>query len=271
MTNTNKFALLVAVLSGVLVLAPALASAQVGVSAAGSADVGGTGVNASTTVTLTAAEQKAISRGDQEIARRISALTALNTRVQAMQEVTDTFKQSLSANIQTEISTLTSLQAKIDADTDLPTLKTDIQSITKSYRVYALILPQGRIAAADRAVTIVTLMSSLGSKLQARIQAAPAGSNTTALTAALTDMSNKLQDAQTQAQAAVTVTASLQPDNGVATVMASNEAALKQARTDLQTATSDLQAARKDITTIVNGLKALPSASASASSTTSTQ
>lgn len=261
---------MLAVLLGLVALAPAFALAQTAVDT--SATVNTTGVSASVTgsATLTAAEQKAVSRGDQEITRRISALNDLNTRVQAMQAVTASFKQALAANIQTEVTGFTSLKAKIDADTVLATLKTDIQSITKSYRVYALILPQGRIAAAaDRVVTIVTMMSTLGSKLQARIQAAStAGNDTTALTAALTDMSSKLQDAQTQAQAAVTVTESLQPDNGSSTVMASNTATLKQGRTDFQTATSDLQAARKDITTIVAGLKAFPSASASASSTT---
>lgn len=264
---------MLAALLGLIVLAPAFALAQTA-TVDTSATVNTTGASASVTgsATLTAAEQKAVSRGDQEITRRITALNDLNTRVQAMQAVTATFKQNLAANIQTEITTFTNLQAKIDADTDLATLKTDIQSITKSYRVYILVLPQGRIAAAaDRVVTIVTMMSTLGSKLQARIQAAStAGNDTTALTAALTDMSGKLQDAQTQAQAAVTATASLQPDNGDTTVMASNTAALKQARTDIQTAMTDLQAARKDVSTIVSGLAKF-NANVNASSTTQTQ
>ena len=137
--------------------------------------------------------------------------------------------------------------------------------------MFALVLPQGRIAAAaDRAVTITGMMSTLGSKLQARIQAAStAGNNVTAVTAALTDMGSKISDAQTQAQAAVSVTAALTPDNGVASVMASNTAALKTGQADIKTAVSDLTAARKDIATIVNDLKAFPvSASASASTTT---
>ncbi|MDE1924747.1 MAG: hypothetical protein KGH79_01020 [Patescibacteria group bacterium] len=276
MTNFKQLTLMLAVLLGLVTLAPALAFAQsygASVTANTSANVGAAGAsaNVSGSATLTAAETKAISRGDQEITRRIQALNDLNTRVQGMQAVTDSFKQNLAASIQTEITTLTTLKAKIDADTDLATLKTDIQSITKSYRVYVLILPQGRIAAAaDRVVTIVSMMSTLGSKLQARVQtASSAGNDTTALTAALTDMSSKLQDAQTQAQAAVTATASLQPDNGNATVMASNTAALKQARTDIQTATKDLQAARKDITTVVSGLAKF-NANVNASSTTQT-
>ena len=122
-----------------------------------------------------------------------------------MQKVTDAFKQSLKHHRTAEISTLAALKTKIDADTDATTLKADLKSITKSYRVYALVLPQGRIAAAaDREVTLVSMMSTLGTKLQARVQAAgQSGADVTAATATLTDMSSKLQDAQTQAQAAV--------------------------------------------------------------------
>ncbi len=245
--------LYVALSLGLITLAPVLALAQ---STAGA-------------TTLTAAEKTAISRGDQEITRRTNALTDLNTRVQAMQKVTDAFKQNLSATIQTELTNLTALKAKIDADTDLATLKTDIKSVTQSYRIFALIVPQGRIAAAaDREVALVSMMSTLGGKLQARVQASQqSGNDVTSLTAALTDMAAKIQDAQTQAEAAVTASAGLTPDNGDATMMASNNAALKTARADLKTANADLVAARKDITTIIAGLKAMPAA-ATASTTT---
>lgn len=262
MKKLNYLSFLVALALGLITLVPALVSAQ--------ATVGATVTTPVASVTLTAAETKAISRGDQEITRRITALTDLNTRVQAMQKVTDTFKAGLSATITNEISTLTTLKAKIDADTDLTTLKTDIQSITKSYRVFILILPQGRIAAsADREVTIVSMMSTLGSKLQARIQTAQqGGADVTAMNASLTDMAAKIQDAQTQAEAAVTATASLTPDNGVASVMASNTTALKAGRADLKTAQTDLVAARADIASIVKGLAAVRT-TATASSTTS--
>jgi hypothetical protein len=255
----------IALLLGLVTLAPVLALAQ---STAGAAASPG----AVTAAPLTAAETKAVSRANQEIDRRTTALTALNTRVQAMQKVTDAFKQSLSATIQTELTNLAALKAKIDADTDLATLKTDIKSITQSYRIFALILPQGSIAAAaDREVTLVSMMSTLGSKLQARIQSAGQnGNDVTKLTAALTDMAAKLQDAQTQAAASVTVSAALTPDNGDATKMASNTAALKQARADIKAANADLTAARKDVNTILAGLKTMPAATTASSTTSAT-
>jgi hypothetical protein len=183
-----------------------------------------------------------------------------------MQKVTDAFKQGISASMTNEINTLTSLKAKIDADTDVATLKVDIKSITDSYRVFALVLPQGRIAAAaDREVELVSMMSTLGSKLQARVQAAQqGGTDVTAMTASVTDMAAKLKDAQTQAEAAVTASASLTPDGGDATKMKSNQTALAQARTDLKASQADIVAARKDVATIVKALAtAKPAATAS--------
>jgi len=271
MKRINYITLLVAIALGLVTLAPAFAAAQTAsVNTSAAVTAPGASVNTNTSITLTAAEKTAIGRGDTEITRRTAALTDLNTRIQAMQKVTDAFKAGISASITNEINTLASLKAKIDADADLATLKTDIQSITSSYRVFALVLPQGRIAAAaDREVTIVSMMSTLGSKLQARIQAAQqGGADVTAMSAALTDMAAKLQDAQTQAEASVTASASLTPHNGDSTKMAANNAALKTARTDLKTAQTDLVAARKDINTIVTALGKVK-ATTTASSTTS--
>jgi hypothetical protein len=267
MKRINYITLLVALSLGLVTLAPAFAAAQVGAAVNATAAVTAPGATAS--VTLTASQKTAITRGDTEIDRRVKALTDLNTRIQTMQKVTDTFKSGISASITNEINTLAALKVKIDADTDGTTLKTDVQSITGSYRVFALVLPQGRIAAAaDREVELVSMMSTLGSKLQARITAAgQAGATTTAMTASLTDIAAKLQDAQTQAEASVTASASLAPDGGDKTKMAANITALKTARADLAAAQKDLIAARADITSIVKAL-AKVSATVSASSTT---
>lgn len=272
MKRINYITFLIAVSLGLINLAPAMVAAQTAaVKATAAVTAPGTTVNANADagVVLTAVQKIAIKRADTEIDRRIQALTDLNTRIQAMQKVTDTFKSGVSASITNEINTLTALKAKIDADTDAATLKTDVQSITGSYRVFALVLPQGRIAAAaDREVELVSMMSTVGAKLQARIQAAQqAGATTTSLTAALTDMAAKLQDAQKQAEAAVTASASLTPDNGDKAKMASNQAALKEARADIVVAQKDLAAARKDVATITSGLNKL-NGSVHASSTT---
>jgi hypothetical protein len=243
--------------SALLLVSPFVASAAV------------LGTHASTT-NATAIQNRITngkSRADQEIKRRIDALNALATRVSAMKHVSDADKSSLTASIQSQIATLTALQAKIDADTDIATLKADIQSITKSYRIFLLILPKARITAAgDRIADVAATLTTLAGKLQARISATTG--DTSALTASLSDMNAKITDATAQASASITEVAPLVPDNGDTGVTASNAAALKDARSKIEAAIKDLVTARQDAGSIVKGLKALGAGSTTASSTT---
>jgi len=200
---------------------------------------------------------KAKMHADQELDRRVASLNALAARVNDMKRITDAQKSSLTMSINDQVTVLATLKAKIDADTDVAALRTDIQSITKSYRIYALILPQASlVAAADRAMTVASSMSALSGKLQSRISTLQAsGTDVTALQAAYADFNLKIADANTQANAAVTEVVSLKPDNGDKTVMAANIAALKDARKKVQVAQQDFVAARKDAETIVKGIR----------------
>lgn len=270
MTNVKKFLLNLAIALGVVALVPVYAMAQSGVNATAQTTVGSTSVKA--TVKLGAAETKAKERANQEIDRRIKALTDLAARIGTMQKVTDAFKQGVNATVQNEITALNALKAKIDADTDTATLKTDIQSITKSYRIYALVIQQIRIAAAaDREVVLVSMMSTFGSKLQARIQTAQqSGSDVTALMTSLNTMAAKLQDAQAKAQAAVSISATLTPDDGDAAKLKSNNAALKEARDNIKAAHKSITEARKEAGSIISGLAKLKAGTAATSTTTVT-
>lgn len=204
-----------------------------------------------------------VNRAITEITNRVNALTSLETRVNAIQKLSSSEKSSLSSQIQTQITTMKNLQAQITADgngnsTSTSSLKTDMQSITKAYRIYALIIPQGTIAAAgDRATAIASAITTLSGSLQTRItQAQAAGATMTSSISALADLKAKAADADAQAQAAIDKVASLVPDNGNATVLQANNAALKAARTDIQTAQKDLVTARQDAQSIIQAIKA---------------
>jgi len=169
-------------------------------------------------------------------------------KIQAMKKVSDADKTTLAGQIQTQVTTLTTLKAKIDADTDITVLRTDVKSIIASYRIFMLIIPRGHIvAAADRMSTLVDDMTALGTKIEKRITAAQtAGKDVTALNALLADFTAKLADAKTQSQAAITKVVSLNPDNGDTAVMQANTATLKAARADIKVGTQDLsQCARR--------------------------
>ena len=202
-----------------------------------------------------------VAKATTEITNRVNALNALETRVNGMQKVSASDKSSISANLQAAITAMTTLQSQISTDqssNNTSSLKTDVQSITKDYRIYALVLPQGSIAAAsDRVLTITDALTTLSGKLQTRItDEQNAGADMSAAVTALADLNAKGADATTQANSAVSGTASLQPDNGNTTIAQSNTAALKSARTDLRTAQSDIKTARQDASTIVQAIKA---------------
>ena len=214
-----------------------------------------TGVKASATVSL----PTLIAKADTAITARIADLNKLNARVQAMKNESGAEKANISTQVQTNITGLTTLKAKIDADTDVTVARTDAATIFSTFRIYALVVPQGDIlAAADRVTTINGLMTTLGTKMQARITAdQAAGKDVSALTSAMTDMNAKIADAGTQSQTAQSGVINLVPDQGNKTTEASNHAALLAARTNIKTSTADLKAARQDVKTILAGLKTL--------------
>lgn len=202
------------------------------------------------------------SKADQEINRRITSLNALNARIQAMKKISDANKTGIATTIQSQISALTTLQAKIKADTDLETLRADVQSITKSYRIYALVIPQGAItAAADRVLAIVETMNALETKLQTRIsEAKTAGKDVASMETALADFKTKLSDAKSEAEAAVSEVSGLTPDEGDQAKMQANLAAMKSAKAKIKTAHEDIVAARKDAMEIIQTLKSFGNA-----------
>jgi hypothetical protein len=194
------------------------------------------------------------TRADNEITRRITSLSSLTTRLGNMKHLTTDQIASFTNEVNTEISNLTTVKTKIDGDTDLTTLKTDVQSIVKSYRVYALFLPQINIlSAADRVLNIIDQFSVLVTKLHTRIQEAEtAGKDTTALQTSLTDIENKISGAKTQAETIITMITPLTPDG-----YPGNKTTLQSARNMFKGIYQDFVSAKKDAQSIISGLRAM--------------
>ena len=250
-----KITTIVVSATALLAFAGSALATDVTVGAAGTA----TGGTSSVTVgaKLGANDSKLRDKSKSEITKRVDDLNTLTARIDSMTHVSASTKAMLNASMQSNITALTNLENKIGDDTDSTTLKTDVGSITKAYRIYQLVAPQTRIlAAADRASTIGNMITALDVKFQTRIAAATAaGRDTTSILSAETDMKAKIADASVQANAAIAYVSNLSPDNGDATVLASNTTALTKARADLRVAMSDLTTAQKDIKTIVSTLK----------------
>ncbi len=194
------------------------------------------------------------NRADKEVDRRVASLNNLVGKVNSIKRLTDSQKSTFVSQIQTEVTNLTTLKAKIDADTDLDTLKADIKSIVNSYRVYALFIPKIHLlVAADGMLETADKFTALVTKLQTKIQAAQgAGKDVSSLQATLTDLQSKITDAKNQANQVISTVTPLAPEG-----YPGNKTTLQTASNMLKTGRADFKAARDDAKTIVSGLKAL--------------
>ena len=193
-------------------------------------------------------------RASNEITRRITSLTHIINKISAIKKLTDSQKASLTSNIQAEITSLTALNTKIQADTDIVTLRTDVKSIVTSYRIYLLYLPQTQIIiAADALLTTADTFTELATKLQSRINEAKSrGEDVSSLETTLADIQTKIADAKTQANNAIDAASILKP-----TDYPGNKPQLQSARTMLQAAHKDLITAKQDAQKIIVELKKL--------------
>ncbi len=201
-------------------------------------------------------KDKIKSKADMLLDNRIDGLNKLKERVSQMKNLSDADQTSITTIVNNVINDLTSLRTSIDNATSTEATKALRESITKKYRVYALVMPQiNIIAAADRMTTSVSMMNIVAAKIETRINLATtselSSANISLASKTLVDLKSKLAKAQAEAQEAVTLVSSLNADDGDKAVADSNQKALKDARAKIKSAQSNLVGAKKDAESIV--------------------
>lgn len=195
------------------------------------------------------------SKCDSEIDKRLIDLNKALTRINSLKKLSSDQKAQYSSEINTDISGLTSLKAKCDADIDLTTLRSDYNSIFTQYRIYAVFLPQIHLlTASDTMGVTADQLSDLANKLQTRISQAGNPSNLTSL---LSDMQAKIADSKTQYSDVESQVTPLTPQsfntdpNGTKNI-------LKNAHQEINTGAKDENTAWQDAKQIRDGLKSSP-------------
>jgi hypothetical protein len=193
-------------------------------------------------------------RAIKEIDRRLKSLNELIKKINKIKKITDSQKATFISQVQTEITNLNTLKTKINANTDSATLKTDTQSITKSYRIYALFMPKINIlVSADGLDSLADKLSSIAAALEIKINDAKTkGSEVASLSSQLLEMKAKISSGRTQAANARNAVLSLTPEG-----YPGNLTNLKSARAMIYNGRKDLQAARKNAGTVIQGLRKL--------------
>lgn len=199
--------------------------------------------------------QNIITKGDQEISRRLASLNNLTSIVNAATKLTASDKTTLDNEITTEISGLTALKTKLDSETTIEAARTDAQQIYSDYRVYALVLPKAHLVKfADSIQAVDSKLTTFAGKLQSRITTEQqAGKDVSAMQAALMDMNSKISAAQAAASQIESGVINLQPSD-----YNSNHQLLSNDMAQLKTAHADNKAAfAADAKSIVSTLKSL--------------
>jgi hypothetical protein len=253
----NKMKLLYQLIKSLPIAASIVALTTLTVGGVAQATSTSTGSGSSAAAAATATQTKIaniISKGNQEINRRLATLNTLSTKISSTTKLTSDDQATLSSEVNSEISGLTSLKSSLDAQTTLAGAISDAQSIISGYRVYALVVPKVMlIKTADDQQAVEAKLTTLAQKLQTRISAAQTkGTNVTTLQADLSDMTTMTAAAQNISSSMEQTVLVLEP-----TDYDSDHAVLAGDGAQLQTAHSDNVAAYNDAKNIVSALQSM--------------
>lgn len=186
-----------------------------------------------------------ISKGDQEIERRLAKLNKLSERISSALKLTASDKATLTKQVTDEIAGLTALKAKLAAETTVAGASADAKQIVTDYRVYALIVPKVALVRVSNDQQLVEQKLTIAiQKLQSKVTAAKdAGNDVAALQAKLDDASAKVQAAVTLSTGVQKKVINLQPSdyNSDHAILVGTRAQLLTARTNNTTALSDIK------------------------------
>jgi hypothetical protein len=184
------------------------------------------------------------------ITRRVLALRELTTAAKSIVRLSEADRTALTSQLQDQVNGLTSLNAKIQGDTDAPTLRADAQKIVTDYRVYVLTVPKARgVVVADIELNAADRLGKLADRLQAALDHAT-GRDTTKAKTALASMRAKLTSAVGSVSPLPATLLALQPAG-----YPGNHATLEQARSSLRTGRTGLAEAAALARQVISDLK----------------
>jgi len=184
------------------------------------------------------------------ITRRVLALRQLTTAAKTIVRLSDADRGALSSQLQDQVNGLTSLNAKIQGDPDVATVRADADKIITDFRVYVLTIPKARGAVvSDIELTAEDRLSKLADRLEAMIERA-SGNDTTKARSDLASLRAKLTSVTGTVSPLPASLLALQPSGYPA-----NHATLEQARASLRTGRAGLADAATQARTVIADLK----------------
>jgi hypothetical protein len=189
--------------------------------------------------------------GDCEIARRVTTLDTLAKRIADAKFAPADDAAHLTNEVRTTKSGLLALKSKIDAETELDALKTEVRQIATDFRVYALVAPKvNLVLGADRVAAAEDRFDTIDQKLSDLIaQAEAAGKNVADAKAHLANMNAAVDKALALAgpipNAVLPLTVAQFNAGTAGPILTDARTKLAAARIQLRTATAEAKACRE--------------------------
>jgi len=183
---------------------------------------------------------------------RIGALNTAIAKVNAAKDISSSDRSTILGTLNGDLAGMNTVEAKIAADTTIATAAADYKTIFTSYRVYAVAIPQSRLAAAADRMTgaAIPRLTDAQSKLAAALAGPDASKSTPALQADLTDMSTQIAAASSALDGVAAEALAVTPS-----AYNSNHAALTSVRSAVKAAIADLKKASADGKTVLAAIK----------------
>jgi hypothetical protein len=228
--------------------AVALTATAIATPAALAASPSASAATANTAVVLSNIKAKAAAA----ISLRESALQATISAVNANHSLTTGDRATVLATLNNDVAGLNALGPVIQADTTVVQATADYRSIFLNFRVFALALPQTRLAAAadDLTGTVIPHLTDAQTRLAALLAGPESAKDTPAVQAAMADLGKQISAITSDTSGLASQVLSYHPADWNA-----NPTILAQPRADLVSARAAAIQARADITDVVAVLK----------------
>ena len=183
---------------------------------------------------------------------RIGALNTAIARVDAAKDLTSADRATILGTVNGDLAGMNTVEAKIAADTTVAMAASDYKTIFTTYRVYAVAIPQSRLAAAADRMTSTSIprLTDAQSKLAAALAGPDASKSTPELQADLADMSAQIASATSALNGIAAQALAVTPS-----AFNSNHSVLQPVRLAVKAAIADLKKAAADGKTVLAAIK----------------
>lgn len=183
---------------------------------------------------------------------RIGALTTAIAKVNAAKDISSSDRATILGTLNGDLAGMNTVEAKIAADTTAVTAAADYKTIFTTYRVYAVAIPQSRLAAAADRMTSTSIpkLTDAQSKLAAALTGPDASKSTPELQADLADMSAQIASATSSLNGIAAQALAVTPS-----AFNSNHSVLQPVRSAVKAAIADLKKAAADGKTVLAAIK----------------